>query len=180
MMVESEDKIVIPLSKIKISLLIAGCSLFVIVGIMFTIDPQKFISILYRNSAVIRISGILSLLFFGIGLIFFVGKLFDKKPGMVIDEIGFLDNSSALAAGRILWSDIENISILKMKKQKLMILHVKNPQDYIDRQKSIFKRKLMEVNYRLYGTPLSITSNGLKISFDELLKILSEKLKEHQ
>jgi hypothetical protein len=34
----------------------------------------------------------------------------------------------------------------------------------------------MTINYKRYGTPVSITSNGLKISFDELLSTLKEKL----
>lgn len=39
---------------------------------------------------------------------------------------------------------------------------------------------MMQMNYKMYGTPLSITSNGLKISFDELLSTLTDKLKASQ
>lgn len=49
-----------------------------------------------------------------------------------------------------------------------MMLKIKNPQEYIDRKKSIFKRKGMDLNFKMYGSPLSITSNGLNISFDQL------------
>jgi hypothetical protein len=56
------------------------------------------------------------------------------------------------------------------------MLQVRNPQDYIDKQTSGFKRKMMQMNYKMYGTPLSITSNGLKVSFDELLSTLTDKL----
>jgi hypothetical protein len=56
------------------------------------------------------------------------------------------------------------------------MLQVKNPQHYIDRQTSLFKRKGMELNNKMYGMPLSITANGLKISFDNLLAILTDKL----
>lgn len=34
------------------------------------------------------------------------------------------------------------------------------------------------MNYKMYGTPLSITSNGLNISFDELISMLNNKFKE--
>lgn len=102
----------------------------------------------------------------------------DNKPGLIIDQTGLTDNSSGVSAGRILWSDIADISVIEIHRQKLIMLQVTNPQDYIDKQKSEFKRKMMQMNYKVYGTPLSITSNGLHISFDELLSTLTDKLKE--
>lgn len=58
------------------------------------------------------------------------------------------------------------------------MLEVNNPQDYIDRQDSLFKRKGMQLNYKMYGTPLSITANGLKIPFKELLALVTQSLQE--
>jgi hypothetical protein len=86
-----------------------------------------------------------------------------------------VDNSGGLAGGLILWPDIQGFSILEMHRQKLIMLHVKDPQQYIVKQKNLLKRKGMELNNRMYGTPLSISANGLKISFDTLLAILNEK-----
>jgi hypothetical protein len=76
-----------------------------------------------------------------------------------------------------LWSDIESISVKEIHRQKFIILEVSNPQEYIDKQTSRFKRKMMEMNMKMYGTPLSITNNGLQIKFDELYKILNDHLK---
>ena len=59
-----------------------------------------------------------------------------------------------------------------------LMLHVKNPQFYIDKQTSLFKRKAMELNSKMYGTPLSLTANGLTISFDHLLTTLTDKFQE--
>jgi hypothetical protein len=56
------------------------------------------------------------------------------------------------------------------------MLQVKNPRQYIDRQTSLLKRKGMELNNKMYGTPISITPNGLKITFENLLTILTKKL----
>lgn len=95
---------------------------------------------------------------------------------MIIDDIGLIDNSSGLSAGHILWSDIENIFVIEIHRQKLIMLQVKTPKNYIDRQTSVFKRKGMELNNKMYGTPLSLTSNGIKTSFDDLMKILIVKL----
>lgn len=58
------------------------------------------------------------------------------------------------------------------------MLEVKNPQDYIDRQRSLLKRKGMALNYKMYGTPLSITASGLNMPFHELFDIVSRKFQE--
>ena len=58
------------------------------------------------------------------------------------------------------------------------ILEVKNPQEYIGRQKSLLKRKGMELNYKMYGTPISIAANGLKMPFEELFTLVSVKFQD--
>ena len=106
----------------------------------------------------------------------FFRKLPGNKPGLIINQTGLIDNSGGVSAGQILWSDIEDIVVIEIQRQKLIMIHVTNPQDYIDKQVSWFKRKMMQMNYNMYGTPLSITSNALNISFDELMTTLTGKL----
>jgi hypothetical protein len=115
-------------------------------------------------------------LFFGVCAVYIGRKLPNNKPGLIIDDVGLTDNSSGVSAGQILWSDVKNIKVIEIHRQKLIMLKVKNPQDYIDRQTSGLKRKMMKMNFNMYGTPLSITSNSLQIKFDELLNILNNHL----
>jgi len=42
-------------------------------------------------------------------------------------------------------------------------------------RKNLLKRKGMQMNNKMYGKPLSITTNGLKNSFEELLTILMNR-----
>lgn len=170
------QEIVIPLSKQKLILMTIGALIFVGLGILFVINPEKYTSSIMRNPTIIFISGLASISFFGLCAPFIFKKLWDKSPGLIITEQGIYDNSSGVSAGQILWTDIQNIAVLKIHRQRLIMLQVKNPQDYIDKQKSGFKRKMMTMNHKMYGTPLSITSNGLKISFDELFSTLTDKL----
>ena len=175
-MTASEQQIEISLSKKKLTLMVIGSLIFVGLGIVFVINPEKYTSPIMRNPNVIFISGLASILFFSLCFFFIAKKLGDNSLGLIISDKGIFDNSSGLSAGQILWSDIENISIIKIHRQRLIMLQVSNPQEYIDKQTSSFKRKMMELNFKIYGTPLSITSNGLKISFDELLSTLTDKL----
>ena len=177
-MIASEQQIEISLSKMKLTLMVIGSLLFVVIGILFVINPEKYTTPLMRNPTVIFISGLASILFFSLCFVFIAKKLGDNSLGLIISDKGIFDNSSGLSAGQILWSDIENISVIKIHRQRLIMLQVTNPQEYIDKQTSSFKRKMMQLNFKIYGTPLSITSNGLKISFDELLSTLTDKLNE--
>ena len=179
-MTTSGQKIEIALSKKKIFLMLLGALTFIAIGLWFVISPPTISNSYWGNPTKITIAGYASILFFGLCAFVLIKKMPDNKPGLIIDQTGLTDNSSGVSAGQILWSDIEDISVLEINRQKLIMLQVRNPQDYIDKQTSGFKRKMMQMNYKMYGTPLSITSNGLKISFDELLSTLTDKLKATQ
>jgi len=128
------------------------------------------------NPTNIAIAGYVLFSFLDFALFFLIKKLPHNKPGFIIDQTVLTDNSSGVSTGQILWTDIEDISVTEIHRQKLIMLQVVNPIHYIDKQTSVFKRKMMEMNYKMYGTPLSITSNGLKLSFDDLLSMLTDKL----
>lgn len=177
-MTNSVEQIEIPLSKKKLIIMLIGSIGFVAVGLWFVIKPPAINNSFFGNSTVILLSGIASILFFGLCAVFMAPKISDKKPGLIIDSIGITDNSSGVSAGQIFWNDIENISVIELHRQKLIMLHLINPQEYIDKQTSGFKRKVMNMNLNMYETPCIISSNTLQINFDELLSILYTRLEE--
>lgn len=156
-------------------LLLSGAMLFIIAGIAFISTPATFNSYI----TMMQIIGYISSIFFGFCAFFIARKLFDKKPGFIIDNSGLTDNSGSVSAGQILWSDIEDISVLEVNRQKFITLKVKNPQDYINRQGSAIKRKMMEINYNMCGTPITISAGSLQISFDELLRLVQDNYQKH-
>ncbi len=166
------QKIEIQLSKIKLLLILLGSLTFVGLGLWFVINPPINHHYYHHSPTTILIAGYASIIFFGLCALLSIRKLADNRPGLIIDDLGISDNSSGVSCGQILWSDISNISILEIHRQKIIMLQVNNPEDYINRQTNTFKRKMMEMNFNMYGSPLSITSNGLKISFNELHKLL--------
>lgn len=165
----------IALSKGKLLLSTLGAFAFVAIGFWFVLAPPTRTGS-SLESTLLMVLGLVAILFFGGIAILVISKLFDSSPGLIIDEQGLMDNSGGLSAGQILWEDIEDISLLQIQRQRLILILVKNPQDYLDRQSNGWKRKLMAMNYRQYGTPLSISTNGLKISFAELLEILKQQM----
>jgi hypothetical protein len=166
----------IPFSKKKLILLLMGSFGFVAIGLWLVIQAPTIDHPFWGNPTVILATGVASILFFGLCAVYIARKLTDNRPGLVLDGLGLTDNSSGVSAGQILWRDIEAISVIKFQRQKFILLQVKNPQDYIDKQTSGFKRKMMQMNFNLYGTPLSITANALQIKFDALLNLLHDHL----
>ncbi len=171
------NKVEIPLSKTKIILLLLGGLVFVIAGILLTINPEEFISSIMRSPQIIRIGGIIAVLFFGTGSVYVIRKLFDKQMGLIIDEEGIIDNTNALGLVFIRWTDIKKIKTEQVASTKFLLIYTKNPDKYLNRIKG-FKRKLMEGNNIMYGTPLSITSNSLRCNFNDLEKLINDRFKE--
>lgn len=57
---------------------------------------------------------------------------------------------------------------------------VRNPQDYFDKVTNPLKRNAMKMNYKTYGSPISISANALQTNFDKLHNLLIEKLNENK
>lgn len=172
------DKIEIPLSKIKILFIFFGAIAFVILGVLFLINPSMFISEVARNPTIIFIIGLASVLFFGLCAIVAFRKLFDKKVGLVIDSTGIMDNASGLSAGQIHWKNVTNIKAIKVAGENLLMIIVNNPDEFINRQKNPILKKMAKLNHINYGSPISLSANGLKCKFSELDKILNDQFEK--
>lgn len=172
--------IIIPLSKAKITWLLVGCLIFIIFGVLFVISPATFVSPIMRSQEVIRISGIASIVFFGVCIAFIFRKLFDTKPGLTIDQYGITDNSNANSVGLIEWYDIIEIEKKKILSNNFLIIHTNNPQKYFDRAHTKFAKKILNMNYKIYGSPISIISSSLKTDFDNLEIIIRTELEKRK
>lgn len=173
------NKIEIPLSKKKILLLLIGAIVFVILGVLFIMTPDTFFSQIFRNPETIKIAGIVAVLFFGAASIYGFIKLFDETIGLTIDGNGITDNTNASSVGLINWTDITEIKTEQVMSTKFLLIFITEPKKYLDRVNG-FKRKLLNGNMKMYGTPLSITSNTLKYRFDDLEMVIKKRLKEQK
>jgi hypothetical protein len=122
--------------------------------------------------------GLLSILFFGLCGVFGIRKLFDKTPGLIFSVKGIYDNSSGVSAGLIPWTEIQGFSVFEIKKQKMLVIKVITPEKYIEVGNPV-KRALNRMNYKMCGSPIAISSNALKVSFEELQDILSRYLTKY-
>ena len=180
----SSDEQIIELSKTKIALAILGGTVFVAIGVwMLSLDEASIRSsrsfrLFLNNPTYVQGLGLLSIVFFGFLALFFFKKLFDKKPGLIFSNSGIVDNASAAAAGFIPWSEVIGADIFEMQQQKMLIIHVSDPQKYVDRGNAV-KRKLNQANYKMCGSPIAISANALKIDFADLHSLFDQYQKKY-
>ena len=161
------NQVEIELSKKKMVFALIGSLIFIILGIQFIVNPEKFVSPVFRSSEFILIAGICASLMFSYIAIIISKKLFDKKIGLIINQNGIVDNTSGMEIGLIEWNDITAIRIGQVKSTKFLLIDTDQPEKYLKKVNS-FKARMMKLNTSMYGTPLSISSNSLKCNFDEL------------
>lgn len=163
----------IKLNKTKLRLMLVGSGLFFILAVWIVTSSSAIASF---NPFFAKVTGVFGLLFFGAGFVFVWKKVNDTKPGLVIDETGVLDNSSGVSAGLIPWNDIIDIKSEKVFNQRFLMIIVRNPAIYIEQQQNVIKKKAMQMNFKNYGSPISIPSSTLDYNFDDLRHLLSERL----
>ncbi|RYU90819.1 hypothetical protein EWM62_09260 [Mucilaginibacter terrigena] len=161
----------IPLSKTKMTLALAGSALFVAAGVWFVSNPYQF----HRNHILIMAIGIAAIVVFGVVALYIVNKLFDTQAGFVIDNDGFTDNSSMLSVGFVPWEDVLGLNVVDVNRQKIIVVVVNDADGYIRRQPNALSRRIASLNNRMYGSPVAVSANSLRISFDELYKLIQEK-----
>ena len=165
----SDNRVVhVKTGKLKIILLLLGCMGFVAAGILmiYLARSEPVADAFFLNAI-----GFLSIGFFGLCGSYPFIKLFDTQPGLILDSIGIVDRSSGVAVGRVAWHDIRAISAIHVVGQSFLTLHLKNPQQYLQRGNFV-QRQAHKLNYRFYGSPVQIAAGTLKISFGELMNLV--------
>ncbi|MGG9963576.1 STM3941 family protein [Ferruginibacter sp. SUN106] len=166
------EEILIPFSKKKLRLILCVALAFVAAGIFCTTLQDSLYFSDFNLTVTYKQLGYFFISFFSIAAIILVYKMWDKSPKLIIDKLGITDKTGNT---EIFWRDITKLSVFTTHGQRMLMIHVTNPQEYIDRQTKTINRKSMWVNYKMHGTPLSINTNTLDISTDELIKIINER-----
>jgi len=166
-------------SKFKLALMLIFSFIFIALGVFLVKNPEHFVSYRYKNIEYIRIMGIVLVLFCSVAFVYIPKKLFDKKSGLILDDIGINDNSSAVSVGLIRWTDIISIRTEKVRSTNFLIISVSNPEKYIKSSNKL-TGVLLKANMKMYGSPLSISSSGLKCDFLDLEKIIKTEFEKHK
>jgi hypothetical protein len=166
-------------SKIKLVMLTAASLFMTALGVWFFAASVRgsLVEGLARFAPpwMIHGLGVAAVLFFGACGVYAIAKIFDRKPGLVLGPTGIVDNSSAVAAGFIPWSEVTDVRIYQLGVQRMLVVKVSDPEKYIGRGTPL-KRALNRANTHMCGSPVVISPNALRISFHELHSELASRL----
>jgi hypothetical protein len=170
------SELVIPLSKGKGILLLFVAVAFVLGSIwIWSIadDQARF------NPLKMKAVAIANFFFFGLCAIYGCFKVFDTRPGLIIDDQGIVDNSSAVGAGRILWDDVLALNISEIAGQRFITILVKEPHKYAGRG-NFLNRMINAANTKMTGSPINISSNSLRIKLADLDQALTQAFETYK
>jgi hypothetical protein len=173
-MEQSANQITVSISKSKVVDLLVRPIALVAFGLLLMLRPNKFSGVenSYKTFQLVMgglcILGSLSLGYLSLK------NLRTGKPGLIIDPSGLQKKFRRTYAGHIAWIDINRIYILKIFWRKVIFLFVNNPGVYIDRQKNWFNKVTMFLDYKVVGSPLTVTTDGLNITFEELYQLINK------
>src|SRR5262245_12045755 len=128
------NEIEIPLSKTKLTKLLFFSILFLAGGAWMIIENPQVSNPIFNNAFVKALAAYSTLSIVVFGIYLFSKKLFDKKPGLIINEQGIYDNSSAFRFGLVPWSDILQVHERTVQKQHFVTIGLVDPEKYISRE----------------------------------------------
>jgi len=76
-----------------------------------------------------------------IGIYMFIAKSISKKPGLIINNKGITSTVGWINPGLIKWENVTDISLIKISKQKILLIEVDNNTELLSKL-SGFKKKL--------------------------------------
>ena len=174
----SSDETVVPLSKTKLVWLIILSAGFVALGFWTFQTDSAWIESQSRfnNPMLVHAIGIVAIVFFGLGVVVGIRRLFDRKPGLVLSSAGILVSSGSI--GLIPWGDIAGFATHKIHRQKMLVVKLVDPEKYV-RAGGALRQALRRTNMNMVGSPFALSSSTLEISFDELVALCGKYLEKY-
>jgi hypothetical protein len=171
-LMKMKEQIIIPTSKKFISLALLGSVLFTVGGMyMFNAEPSEKYS-----SIDLRFRGFSTMAFFGLAGLYCLIKLFDNKPGLIIDENGIWNNSSIISNHTIKWNELSGAGLTKFGREKIIFLYFKDNKSFIIKF-NLIERFIMRLNLLLCDSPIGISTRSLKYDIKKLEQQIQYRIK---
>ncbi len=178
-MEKKTEDIIIPLGKSKIVLFFILSLAFVALGIWFFLFSFHLGGGNFIRASFLKISGILIAILFSFGGIVFLRKFFDKKPGLILTSEGICDNSAGVMGERfIFWKDILGLKVVEIQGTRLLVILLHRPEIFLTNPVR-YRQKMLEYNFKTYGSPIILSSNALNIEFEELYRLMVKVMEQH-
>ncbi|UQZ36937.1 hypothetical protein C2I18_27435 [Paenibacillus sp. PK3_47] len=151
-----------------------ACLGFVAVGAWFFLE--------YLNGTMIFLYGLVGLVcivFFGACMLYFVRKMFDRTPAIIINDEGVFDNSSYIPGGLVRWEDITHIELYELAGQQMIGIQLKDPDTFLKGQQGL-KRRLIQINQGMVKAPVNIAQSALTLPLAQIYEEMLIRWQSHQ
>lgn len=158
-----EGTVSFPISKTKALILVIGSLVFIAVGVSLWLLPDVSRALPRYGQA----AAAATLVFFGLCTIHGLLRLFDRRPGLILDRQGLIDHSGTYGVGRVAWSEIRGIHVTSIYSTPVLTLEVRNPEKFLG-QGDALRRYFTKERQRLTGSPVYISSTALNANFRDM------------
>lgn len=161
------DRLVIYPSRVKMSFVLLGASVFVALGIWIgTLGA----------AGVVPIWDLVIATYFGVPFFTACGlyaayRLVWRRPALVIDWTGITDTASALGAGHLNWDEVDHVMLYRIHEQLMLGIVPKDIGTLLNRQPSV-RRSLTRLNLRMGFAPINVPQVALHMKLAELADLL--------
>lgn len=124
--------------------------------------------LLTQDEILLRVAGVVAIVVFGLFGVLGVRVLAARRPALVVDRHGITDHASAIGAGFVPWSEITNLGTWTSNGQTIVTVGVAEPAAVLARTGPL-ARIPMRANVRLCGTPVTLPTNTLPFTADQLI-----------
>lgn len=115
-------------------------------------------------------------IFFLVLLLFSLKELLkDNFSGMSVSHEGINDIGTTHNRTIVQWKDVTHIRITddrEDKNRKHIVLHVKNPVEYIERESDARKKRSLVLKLIHYGSPICFSPDEVNCKFEKLRKTI--------
>src|SRR5699024_9893006 len=144
-------------NKLKLLVLSICSCIFILLGFIFLFVELD----LTYSPFIIKGIGLITIILFGTLLIFFLKRIFEHKPALIIDENGITDYSTALQVGLVRWNEIKDIQFTTFSRQHFLSIYTYD-KDLIINRTNAFQKTMNQINKKLMDSQINIPYKNLK------------------
>jgi len=179
------DKIIIPmrvsflLSLLLSEIILLSSGIYVIIMSFFPL-PEPINNWFIYNQIIIWSVGIICIIFFGYTLKIIIHKFSIKNYGLIIDDVGIIDNTTGSSGKHIKWENIVKFKRYNFLIIQFIIVIVDNHDEIVKKYKNKLFQIMAKMDYKLVGSTITIYLNMLKCKPKIIYNILQEELKKRK
>lgn len=127
--------------------------------------------------------GYIGVAFFGlcfiIGLYNFLRGTF-RREALMLTPSTLMVSPTSNGSFTLKWSDISNIDTIQIGNERMLVIQLYDPLRFIERQgDSAIKRKLMQADMALVGSPCAVVLNNIDAGDDDIEQIINKYVADY-